>query len=326
MLHVFQLTLSKLAMSSINKQMSTALVAGVLLATGWATSARAESVLTKVARTGVLTLGVNTDRIPYAYFETDGAPPVGYSIDMANLIKATLEDYLDEDISLEMVEVGTFGERIALLNNGQIDLSCDVVFTWERDQFVDYSDSYGLSGMRLVTLADSDLDAESDLANTQVGITSEPLAESVLEAFYPSASPVVFDTYNAGFDALEAGEIDALGGDSVLLAGVAQPRGPENFQLIPDLPFTNYGIACMVPENNSTFLGLVNYSIAKFMDGYVTGNPDAVAIIDRWFGGDGVVPLGDERLAIAEAFFRFQLLNRAQVPPDGIDFDALGSN
>jgi polar amino acid transport system substrate-binding protein len=132
--------------------------------------------------------------------------------------------------------------------------------------------------------------------------------------------------YEAGFSALEAGEIDALGGDSVLLAGFAQPRGPENFQLIPDLPFTNYGIACMVPENNSTFLGLVNYSIAKFMDGYVTGNPDAVAIIDRWFGDDGVVPLGDERLAIAEAFFRFQLLNRAQVPPEGIDFDALGSN
>jgi hypothetical protein len=77
MLHVLQLTLSRLAVSSITRQTSTAVVAGVLLTTSWASSASAESVLTKVARTNVLTLGVNTERIPYAYFETDGAPPVG---------------------------------------------------------------------------------------------------------------------------------------------------------------------------------------------------------------------------------------------------------
>jgi polar amino acid transport system substrate-binding protein len=313
-------------MSSITKQTSTALVAGALLIMGWASSATAETVLAKVARTGVLTLGVNTDRVPYAYFETDGAPPVGYSIDMANLVKDTLESYLDEEITLEMVEVGSFGERVALLDGGQIDLSCDVVFTWERDQVVDYSDSYSISGMRLVTLANSTLDAESDLANARVGITAEPLASSILGAFYPEATPVIIDTYDAGFDALESGEIDALGGDSILLAGFAQPRGSENYQLIPDAPITNFGVSCIVPENNSTFLGLVNYSIASFMDGYVTGEPTAVAIIDRWFGDNGVVPLGEERLAIAETFFRFQLLNRAQVPPEGIDFNALGGN
>jgi len=308
-------------MSSITQQTSTALAAGVLLTAGWASSASAESVLAKVARTNVLTLGVNTDQVPYAYFETDGAPPVGYSIDMANLVKDTLEDYLGEDITLEMVEVGTFGERIALLNSGQIDLSCDVGFTWERDQFVDYSDSYSISGIRLITLADSALDAESDLANANVGITAEPLARAVLETFYPEANPVVFDTRDAGFEALAAGEIDALGGDGILLGGFAQPRGPENYQLIPDAPITNYGVSCIVPENNSTFLGLVNYSLAKFMDGYITGNPEAVAIIDRWFGDNGVVPLSDERLATIEAFFQFQLLNRAQVPPEGIDFN-----
>jgi polar amino acid transport system substrate-binding protein len=280
--------------------------------------------LAKVARTGVLTLGVNTDRVPYAYFETDGSPPVGYSIDMANLIKDTLENYLGKELTLEMVEVGTFGERVALLESSQIDLSCDVVFTWERDQFVDYSDSYSISGMRLVTLAGSELDTNASLANIRVGITVEPLASSILETFYPEATPVIIDTYDAGFDALESGEIDALGGDSILLAGFAQPRDPENYQLIPDLPITNFGVSCIVPENNSTFLGLVNYSIARFMDGYVTGNPDSVAIIDRWFGDDGVVPLGEERLATVEDFFRFQLLNRAQVPPDGIDFNAIG--
>jgi polar amino acid transport system substrate-binding protein len=306
------------------KRMSAVVASALLLTVGWVNSAAAEDVLSKVARTGVLTLGVNTDRVPYAYFETDGAPPVGYSIDIANLVKDTLEDYLNEELTLEIVEVGTFGERIALLDDEQIDLSCDVVFTWERDQFVDYSDSYSISGSRLVTLADRDLDAESDLANIRIGVPPEPLAAAILEVFYPDAIQVVVENYGAGFDALGSGAIDALAGDSILLAGFAQPRGPENYQLIPDLPITNFGVSCIVPENNSTFLGLVNYSIARFMDGYLTGDPDAVAIIDRWFGANGVVPLGDERLAIVEDYFRFQLLNRAQVPPEGIDFNALG--
>lgn len=116
------------------KQTAAVMAAAVLLTVGWVNSAAAEDVLSKVARTGVLTLGANTDRVPYAYFETDGAPPVGYSIDIANLVKDTLEDYLNEELTLEILEVGTFGERIALLDDEQIDLSCDVVFTWERDQ------------------------------------------------------------------------------------------------------------------------------------------------------------------------------------------------
>ena len=85
-----------------------------------------------------------------------------------------------------------------------------------------------------------------------------------------------------------------------------------------------YGGACMVPEQNSSFLNLVDYSIAKFMDRYVTDDPAAVATINRWIGPNGVVPLGSDAIDVLRQFFRFQLLTRAQVPPAGIDFRNLG--
>ena len=43
----------------------------------------------------------------------------------------------------------------------------------------------------------------------------------------------------------------------------------------------------MVPENNSTFLNIANYSIAKMMEGYLTGNEQTTEMLNKWVGLKG---------------------------------------
>jgi polar amino acid transport system substrate-binding protein len=304
------------------KPLSIAILSVALGALGFAPAASAETVMEKVARTGVLTLGAGTELIPYAYFDNQ-SELVGYSIDIANLIKADIEAYLDEEITLEIVPVTTFGDRMAKLQTSEIDFTCDTVFTWNRDQVADSSDSYGVMGIRLLVPAGSSLDGTSSLSGTTIGVMPSPLLAAVAQVFYPDATLVDVAGFEAGLDALDQGTVEALVGDSVLLAGYTQPRDPANYKLIPEQALTHFGIACMVPEQNSSFLDLINYSITKFREGYVTEQPDAIAIVDRWFGDNGVVPLGSERLDLVRELFRFQLLQRAQIPPGGLDFRGL---
>ncbi|ERN40439.1 ABC-type amino acid transport/signal transduction system, periplasmic component [Rubidibacter lacunae KORDI 51-2] len=302
------------------RKLSVAALTGILLATGFAGTASAETVLEKVARTGVLTVGARTNLIPYSY--TDGQSElVGYSLDIANLIRDEVEQYLGKEIVLDIVEVGSFSDRISLLRgNRGIDMSCGVIFTWERNLVADFSMSYGIASTRLLVRSVTDLDDDTSLSAKKVGVPPGPLVRPAVELIYPDAVLVEIETYEAGMDALDSGEIDLLAGDSILLNGYTQPRGAENYTFFSNNPPIRYGVACMTDQDNSSFMNLVDYSIARFMDRYITGDPAAVAIVERWFGPEGVVPIGEDRLSLLDDFFRFQLLTRAQVPPDGIDF------
>ena len=68
----------------------------------------------------------------------------------------------------------------------------------------------------------------------------------------------------------------------------------------------------MVPEQDSTFLNLVNFTIGKMMDGYLNNDPRYVGIVNRYFGEEGVVPLEEERI---KAFFENIIITREQIPP-----------
>lgn len=50
----------------------------------------------------------------------------------------------------------------------------------------------------------------------------------------------------------------------------------------------------MVPENNSKFVDQVNYSLVRFMGGYLEGKDPYVTIFDRWFGPQAKVPLSKD--------------------------------
>ncbi len=285
---------------------------GTVLTLATAGPSWAETVIEKVARTGVLTVGTSFDAVPYSYIDADGNL-VGYSVDIVSRIQAQLSAELGREVVVQRREATSLSDRIPLLTSGQIDISCDTQFTWERDRFVDFSVSYGLSGIRLLTQEGSTLGTPQSLVGQRIGVIQNSLGQQVMALVQPRAILVPLESPESAFAALQAGDVAAIAGDSVVLGGlVAQKGGTAVYELAPAVPYERYGIACMVPENNSSFLNTVDYAIAGLLQGYVSGDAQATATVNRWFGPDGIVPLPQELIT---EFFQSVLIQRAQVPP-----------
>jgi polar amino acid transport system substrate-binding protein len=248
----------------------------------------------KVARTGVLTAGTSKDALPFAYSDSQGKL-TGYSVDMLTLIQQQLEKELGKKITLKLVAV-TPAARIPKIINRQVDIVCDASsFTWERDKKVDFSISYGVTGTQILIKKETNLGSPESLINKRVGVLAGTTNEQAIKQIQPQSKLVYFKTRPEAFAALEQGKIDAFASDSILLEGWLQTaKNPDSFAIVPPRPYSREGIACMVPENNSKFLNAVNYSLVKFMQGFVNNNPKYVAIFDRWFGSQGAVYLNQD--------------------------------
>jgi polar amino acid transport system substrate-binding protein len=282
--------LPALTKSKIYKNI-TPVIFGLILSAIMPGVASAETVMEKVARTGVLTAGTSRDALPFAYSDSQGKL-TGYSVDMLGLIQQQLEKESGKKIKLKLVAV-TPSERIPKIINREVDIVCDASsFTWERDKKVDFSISYGVTGTQILIKKNSNLGSPESLINKRVGVLSGTTNEQVIKQIQPQAKLVYLRTRPEGFAALEQGKVDAFASDSILLEGWLQTaKNQDSFAIVPPRPYSREGIACMVPENNSKFLNSVNYSLVKFMQGFVNNNPKYVAIFDHWFGYQGVVYL-----------------------------------
>jgi polar amino acid transport system substrate-binding protein len=273
-------------------------------------AAWAETVMEKVARTGVLTAGTRTDFIPLSYINEKGEL-VGYSIDIINQIKGQLEQDLGRKITLQLVPV-EIDQRIPKILTREVDLVCeDVTFTWERDRFVDFSLSYGITGTRVLAKRGSNLGTPESLAGKQIGVLENGTNEQTVRLLQPKAKLVTFKTVTDGIAALQEGKIDGFASDGVLLEGTRQTLpNRDALEVLPKAPYTREGIACMVPENNSAFLDRVNYAIVKLMQGYVVGDKNSVEIVDRWFGKNGVITIDHDLL---KNYFQDVINSRQQI-------------
>jgi polar amino acid transport system substrate-binding protein len=282
--------LPALTKSKIYKNIAP-VIFGLILSAIMPGVASAETVMEKVARTGVLTAGTSRDALPFAYSDSQGKL-TGYSVDMLGLIQQQLEKETGKKIKLKLVAV-TPSERIPKIINREVDIVCDASsFTWERDKKVDFSISYGVTGTQILIKKNSNLGSPESLINKRVGVLAGTTNEQVIKQIQPQAKLVYLRTRPEGFAALEQGKVDAFASDSILLEGWLQTaKNQDSFAIVPPRPYSREGIACMVPENNSKFLNSVNYSLVKFMQGFVNNNPKYVAIFDHWFGYQGVVYL-----------------------------------
>lgn len=291
---------------------------GFLLAMSFPGVAKAETVIEKVSRTGYLNVGVRFDTIPYSYVN-DQQQLVGYSIDTLDLVQQSLEQQLGKPIevltkSININEDGT-SDLIPQIQSDTIDIACNVGFTWERDRFVDYSVSNGISGLRLLVKQDSSLGTLESLAGKRIAVAPDSPAEEILQQLQPQATLVKnFTKVQDVVAALDQGQVDAIVGDTLVLDGTRQAQtNPDAYKLVPDSPYARYGVGCVVPQNNSSFLRLVNRTIISVMQGYLNGESQPVEMINRWFGPDGLTPVPPD---LIRSFFAFQIQSHAGVSPE----------
>ena len=254
----------------------------------------AGTVLENVARSGKLTVGTSFDLVPYAYYNQEGELD-GFAIEISKVIQKELEKELGKSIELEFVEVDGIKDAIPKMINNEIDLACNTVFTWQRDQFVDFTMRYSISGIRLLT-PKGEISANDSLAGKKIAIPPLTFVKDAVKLAHPDAEYVEITSIQEAMTMLKGGKVDALAGDSFILDGISQQIGADSYEFYPSMDkssYATYGVACMVPENNSTFLNIANYGIAKMMEGYLVGDAETVKMIDKWIGSDGVITIID---------------------------------
>jgi polar amino acid transport system substrate-binding protein len=190
------------------------------------------------------------------------------------------------------------GNRIDKVVQGEVDLVCDTTtFTWEREKLVDFSFPYFLSGTQLLVKKGSKIASAESLQDKRIGVIPNSTNDLKMRQVQPQANYVPVNNLTEGFAALESGKIDVLASDGILLQGLKQTaKDKDNWLVVPNEPYDRQPYACMVPQENSQYRDLVNYSLVKFMQGVLAGDKNYIAILDRWFGPGGVMPRNQETM------------------------------
>jgi polar amino acid transport system substrate-binding protein len=293
---------------------------GVLFTLVPSKPAIAHSVLEKVVNTGVLTVGTSKDAFPFAYKDKNGRL-TGYSIDMSILIQKQVEKELKRPIKLDLIPLDP-NERIPKLRSGAVDIVCDAAsFTWERERDVDFTVSYGTTGTQLLT-RQGQRDKRSwnaaALSGRRIGALAGTTNEESIRRIQPKAQIVLVKDRAAGYQFLRENKIAAFADDGILLeAWLQRTANTQKFQIVSNL-LSKEGIACMVPENNSTFLDVANYALIRFMQGFLKGKQPYVQTFDRWFGSQSVMPLSNDLRELIIDNMRLVIDAKQEVPENDL--------
>ncbi|ACK71279.1 extracellular solute-binding protein family 3 [Gloeothece citriformis PCC 7424] len=253
-------------------------------------------VLDRIRQTGVITAGARTDAIPFGYKNEKGEW-VGYSLDILELIRQETEKQLGKPIKLQLVEV-TPENRFTKIKDQSIDIECgSTTVTWAREKEVDFSVSYFASGTKLLVKKGSQLETVESLAGMRIGVIPNTTNEKAIKFQQPAAQLVTVKDRLEGLQKLEKGEIDGFASDGIILEGLKQTASNSNaLEIVPEYPYMYESYACVIPQDESQWRDLVNYSLIQYMGGIVSDQQSAVSIYERWFGFNGKVPYSRENI------------------------------
>ncbi|RAQ44654.1 amino acid ABC transporter substrate-binding protein [Arthrospira sp. O9.13F] len=258
----------------------------LILSVGFTGYAAAETVLEQIERTGVLRAGVRTDAVPFSYLNDNGEIE-GYSVDLIRLIHGHLEEKLNQPIRLEMTTV-TLLDRFEQVQKGNLDLVCEATsITAERENGVDFSTPFFVTGIQMLVktenrdrldptqLSETDISTVS-LERVTIGFLESTTADSELRPVYPEAQWEAVPSRAEGIRRLQAGELQGIVSDGILLLGQLWKDGSDrqNFQLVPSQPLTFENYGCILPMNSREWSRVVNSTIAS---------PENTTLWNQWF-------------------------------------------
>jgi len=265
------------------------LLGAVLLLGFSAEAAKLTGTLKKVADTGVITIGYNTDSAPFSYQDDSGAP-IGYSVDLCRRIATATKEKLGLDkIEVKFVEI-TLEDRFDAVESGKIDIECSSsTITLSRLEKVDFTLMTFVTGGALVSKENAAIKTTDDINGKAVAVTRGTTTEAALTAHLKEnlidASVILVDTDSEGIRQLDAGKVQAFASDQVVLIGqIVNSGDPESYVLSEDIfSFEPYGLS--LRRNDADFRLLANRSLSQI---YRTGQ--FKTLFNKWFGRVGLRP------------------------------------
>ena len=262
--------------------------------------------LKKIHDSGLLVIGHRQNSPPFAFLDK-GGKPIGYSLDLCEIVVEEIIAELGKDIRVTYRPV-TPENRLDLVVSGEIDLECgSTTNTAERRKAVAFSPTIFVTGTKLLVRRGSRILTLSDLQGKTVVLTRGTVHETAIPKLAERrklAIKFVFaGDHQESFNLLAGAKADAFANDDVQLYGmVAQTRSAAEFRVVGDfLTYADY--ALMFRRNDADFAEVVERAFHK-----LAGSREIVAIYEHWF----VKPLpSGERLNLPmsphlEELFRVQ--------------------
>ena len=163
---------------------------------------------------GTLMVGVEIGYPPMEYFDTDGATPIGFDVEVAN----ALADYLG--LNLELVDTSWDG-IFAGVDTGKYDciISC-VSITDERKEQFNLTKPYVSNHTVLIVPNDSEIDSLEALNGHSTAVQAETTADDYMKEHGTELGVELFqyDKVINCFDDLKTGRTDSVFTDSVVAA------------------------------------------------------------------------------------------------------------
>lgn len=179
-----------------------------------ATDAAALTAEVTTIKDGTLMVGVEIGYPPMEYFDTDGATPIGFDVEVAN----ALADYLGLD--LELVDTSWDG-IFAGVDTGKYDciISC-VSITDERKEQFNLTKPYVSNHTVLIVPNDSEIDSMEALNGHSTAVQAETTADDYMKEHSAELGTELFqyDKVINCFDDLKTGRTDSVFTDSVVAA------------------------------------------------------------------------------------------------------------
>ena len=229
------------------------------------------STLEEVKSQETMRVGVRFDAPPYGYID-DAGQNAGYDIDIVKNIAEKL------GVEIEFIQV-TGKTRIPMLESSKVDvLVAATTHTRKRDEQIDFTIPYLMTGSQLVTKSGSGIIALADLDGKTVATVQGTTGEKIVREQAPGAELQVYQEWPQAFLALKQGLADAICVGQFVGAKFAAEDG--DFQLVGPL-LLEEPIAMGVRENDSAWRDALNFALQDSVrDG------DFAAIWHEWFGQD----------------------------------------
>ncbi|MFI0150022.1 glutamate ABC transporter substrate-binding protein [Streptomyces lydicus] len=212
----------------------------------------------RAKRRGHLVIGVKEDQ-PYLG-EKDPATGTytGFDIEIAKMMSAAL-GFPPSTIQFQTI---SSANRETALQNGQIDMYVGTyTINDKRKKLVGFAGPYYMAGQSLLVRTDeNDIKGPQDLAGKRVCSAAGSTPYQRIQAEYPKAVLVAYDTYSVCVDNLLTYQVDAVTTDDAILLGYAA-KVPEELKVVGK-PFSQepYGIG--VPRGDNALRFALNDALA----------------------------------------------------------------
>lgn len=213
-------------------------------------------------------------------FKNESGEIVGFDVDLAKEVG----DRLGKKVVFQPID---WSMKESELNNGNIDFIWNgYTITEERKEKVNFSEAYLNNKQVIVTLANSDIKAKSDLSGKKVGAQSESSAIEAMEKdteLYESLSggeAITFEDNNQALMDLEAGRIDAVVADEILVKYYIKLKGEDKFKVLTeDFGSEEYGVG--IRKGDAETVEAINNAFEE-----IKRDGKMAEISQKWFGED----------------------------------------